>query len=174
MNGAEYFLLLRIQNGDQDALTEFYALRRKTTFAYILRHVKDFSVAEEVLQDVFLQIWRSAGSYDTQRGVPAAWIATIARSRSLDRLRQLKRDRGTYELKLPVVTNDLNPEELCLNKSIRNVLDKLPKINRDAIELSFFDGLSHTEIAETVGLPLGTVKTRVRRGIELAARRLVQ
>lgn len=171
---AECFLLLRIQNGDQDALAELHALRRGTTFAYILRLVKNFSAAEEVLQDVFLQIWRSAPSYDNQRGVPAAWIATIARSRSLDRLRQLKRDRGTCALTAPVVANDLNPEEIYFHKLICQVVEKLPETNRKAIKMAFFDGFSHTEIAETAGLPLGTVKTRVRRGIELAARSLRQ
>ncbi len=125
--------------------------------------------AEEVVYDVFWQVWRDAERYDVQRGSVGAWLATVARSRAIDALRARRGNPATEEdiEARPVATNPLdNPEEQTslVQRAglVRAALDSLPADQRAALELSFFHGLSHMEIAEQLQEPLGTVKTRIR------------
>lgn len=125
--------------------------------------------AEEVVYDVFWQVWRDAERYDLQRGSVGAWLATVARSRAIDALRARRGNPATEEdlEERPVATNPLdNPEEQTslVQRAglVRAALGSLPADQRAALELSFFHGLSHMEIAEQLQEPLGTVKTRIR------------
>src|SRR6185369_17259993 len=144
----------------------------RMVFGLIVRIIGDRETAEEVLLDVFTQVWRQASSYDTNRGAPLAWLMTIARSRAIDRLRSGKHDQQNKE---PldsigdVSAKSASPEEDTVNSErqrlVRSALDTLSPEQREVIELAYFSGLSHSEIALKLGQPLGTVKTRTRLGM---------
>lgn len=165
-------LIKQVADGDQSALTTLYDSTSRLVFGLILRIVSDRATAEEVLLDVYTQVWRQASSYDSTRGAPLAWIMTIARSRAIDRLRSGKHDQQSKE---PldsigeVTSNTIDPEEATVNSErqriVRSALETLSAEQREVIELAYFSGLSHSEIALRLGQPLGTVKTRTRLGM---------
>ncbi|MGE0884642.1 MAG: sigma-70 family RNA polymerase sigma factor [Blastocatellales bacterium] len=165
-------LLRRIAKGDQSALATLYDNTNKLVYGLILRVLGDSSSAEEVLLDVYTQVWRQAGSYDNVRGTPLAWLTTIARSRAIDRLRSGWQDRQRKE-PLDAVndreTGVANPEEMTvaseLQRFVREALSSLSPEQREVIELAYYGGLSHSEIAAKLNQPLGTVKTRTRLGM---------
>lgn len=165
-------LIKRVADGDQSALTALYDSTSKFVFGLILRVVGDRATAEEVLLDVYTQAWRQAASYDQQRGAPLAWLMTIARTRGIDRLRS-----GRYEQhhKEPleavgdVSATSSSPEQDSViaerRRLVRSALEALSTEQREVIELAYYSGLSHSEIALRLGQPLGTVKTRTRLGM---------
>jgi RNA polymerase sigma-70 factor (ECF subfamily) len=165
-------LIGKVADGDQSALSALLDATSRLVFGLALRILGDRSTAEEVMLDVFTQVWRQADSYDRKRGAPLAWILTIARSRAIDRLRSSKNDQLNSE---PVETlSDLrasvpSPEENTAlserKKLVRIALSTLAAEQREVIELAYYSGLSHSEIALKLGQPLGTVKTRVRLGM---------
>ena len=141
-------------------------------FGLILRILGDRSSAEEVLLDVYTQVWRQAGNYSRERGTPLAWLMTIARTRALDRLRSGRQEmqrKESLEVVADVRSHAANPEETtALNEQqrlVRKALTALSIEQRQIIELAYFSGLSHSEIATQLGQPLGTVKTRTRLGM---------
>jgi RNA polymerase sigma-70 factor (ECF subfamily) len=165
-------LIRKVADGDQSALTTLYDSTSRLIFGLILRIVVDRATAEEVLLDVYTQVWRQASSYDKTRGAPLAWMMTIARSRAIDRLRSGKHDlHGKEPLDSigEVSSNAINPEEATVNSErqriVRSALETLSVEQREVIELAYFSGLSHSEIALRLGQPLGTVKTRTRLGM---------
>jgi RNA polymerase sigma-70 factor (ECF subfamily) len=128
--------------------------------------------AEEVVQDVFLQAWRQAGTYSRDRGTPEAWLITMARSRGIDKLRSRRR---RDEMVRPAEDPDRLTEPVALESAsgpaearamLGGALGDLPAAQRSVLELAYFDGLTQTEIATRLGEPLGTVKTRMRSGLE--------
>jgi RNA polymerase sigma-70 factor (ECF subfamily) len=160
-------------NGDQAALARLYDSTNRMVYGLILRIVSNTHTAEEVLLDVYLQIWRKAEAYDAGKGTVLAWLFTIARSRAIDALRsRASRESGQQDpldTAAAAVDRSPSPEE---NSSIsqrrqfvQECLAELSPDQRQAIELAYFRGLSHSEIAETLKQPLGTVKTRVRLGM---------
>ena len=158
--------------GDQRALAELFDSTSRAVYGLLLRILSDPGVAEEVLLDVYAQAWRQAGTYNAERGTPLAWLTTIARSRALDRLRRTRRERGRAEpldavAELPSTgasaEEDINERER--GALVRAALAALPAEQREVIELAYYRGLSHSEIAAARGLPLGTVKTRTRLGL---------
>lgn len=162
----------RLATGDQLALTALYEATNRLVFGLILRIVIDRATAEEVLLDVYTQVWRQAALYDTNRGAPLAWIMTIARSRAIDRLRSGKHDQqGKEPLDAIGELSSLgaSPEEMTVSSErqrfVRSALDTLSPEQREVIELAYFSGLSHSEIALKLNQPLGTVKTRTRLGM---------
>lgn len=165
-------LIRRVADGDQPALSTLLDQTSRLVFGLALKILGDRPTAEEVMLDVYTQVWRQAASYDRSRGAPLAWILTIARSRAIDRLRSSKHDRLGSE---PIETlsdlsaSSLNPEENTAiserKKLVRSALRTLAAEQREVIELAYFAGLSHSEIALKLGQPLGTVKTRVRLGM---------
>ncbi len=169
-------LILEIQTGSQDAMAQLYQSRWRLVFDCALRIVRDFETAEEVAQDTFFQIWKNANSYDPTRGNPLAWIMKIASSRALDRLRRNRKERLQEELPAEIAGTGPSPENLYVMNVQRYTLEQavtaLPAIHREAVQMAFYDGYTHSEIAEVCRIPLGTVKTRVRRGLELTARGL--
>ena len=165
-------LIRKVADGDQSGLTALYDSTSRLIFGLILRIVNDRATAEEVLLDVYTQIWRQALNYDTTRGAPLAWMMTIARSRAIDRLRSGKHDlQGKEPLDSigEVSSSAINPEEATVNSErrriVRSALETLSVEQREVIELAYFSGLSHSEIALRLGQPLGTVKTRTRLGM---------
>lgn len=165
-------IIQKIAAGDQSAFTIFYETTSRLVFGLVLRMLNDRATAEEVLLDVYTQIWRQAAAYDHQRGTPLAWLMTIARSRALDRLRSGRQDRARQE---PLETasetraTTANPEEMTVvaeqQRLVRRALNTLPPEQREVIELAYYSGLSQSEIAARLNQPLGTIKTRARLGL---------
>ncbi len=160
-------LIARIRAGDQRAMSELYDRYGKVVYAVALRVLQDAAAAEDVLQDVFLQLWRNPDAFDASRGSLAAWLAVISRHRSIDRLRK-RRPETDIEDCVIAGGPDLRDEterKLTIDK-VRTVLAEMNPDQRKLLELAFFQGLTHTEIAEKTGEPLGTVKTRIRSGLQ--------
>jgi RNA polymerase sigma-70 factor (ECF subfamily) len=160
-------LVARIRAGDQQAMSELYDRYGKVVYAVALRVLQDAGGAEDVLQDVFLQLWRNPDAFDASRGSLAAWLAVISRHRSIDRLRK-RRPETDIEDCVIAGGPDLRDESehrLMIEK-VRGVLAEMTPDQRNVLELAFFQGLTHTEIAEKTGEPLGTVKTRIRSGLQ--------
>jgi len=165
-------LISRIASGDQSALAALYDATCRIVFGLVLRILSDHPTAEEVALDVYTQVWRQASTYDGQRGSPVAWLLTIARSRAIDRLRSTKQEQQRKE-PLDAASAEsaatADPEEESViserKRIVRLALEQLSPEQREVIELAYFSGLSHSEIAAKLGQPLGTVKTRTRLGM---------
>jgi RNA polymerase sigma-70 factor (ECF subfamily) len=165
-------LLRRIAAREVEALAEFYEQTAGALFSLAVRILGDASEAEEAIQDVFVQIWEKAASFDAALGAPMHWALTITRHRAIDRLRSRQRRAHLLEevqSSAPDPSEDaasaptgLTSDELV---AVRAALDSLPAEQRKAIELAFFKGMSHPEIAEALEEPLGTIKARIRRGM---------
>ena len=165
-------LIKRVAEGDQSALTALYDATSRLVFGLIMRVVSDRSTAEEVLLDVYTQVWRQAGAYDVSRGAPLAWLMTIARTRGIDRLRSGRYEQQNKEALdtiREVSASTASPEEATVaserQRLVRSALATLSAEQREVIELAYYSGLSHSEIALRLGQPLGTVKTRTRLGM---------
>jgi RNA polymerase sigma-70 factor (ECF subfamily) len=161
-------LLLKVAEGDQSAFTTFYEVTSKSVFGLLLRILNDRASAEEVLLDVYTQAWRQARNYDNRRGTPVAWLTTIARSRAIDRLRSGRHDQNKEDLDQAgqLSAQAPSPEDNSVlaerQKIVRKAIESLTPEQKEVIELAYYSGLSHTEIATKLGHPLGTVKTRTR------------
>lgn len=167
-HSADSALVRRISSGDAEAFAELYDRNANILFALALRILNERRNAEEVLQDVFLQVWRSASSYDQQRGTIRAWLITLTRSRAIDRLRSVRARHDMTSVddergETPQLTDGMTSADRRIY--VRRALDELPAEQRTVIEMAYFDGLTQTEIAERLSQPLGTVKTRVRLGM---------
>jgi RNA polymerase sigma-70 factor (ECF subfamily) len=155
-------LLQRLARGDRAALGDLYDLYAGLVHGLALRVLRDASEAEDVVQEVFMQVWRQAGRYDPVRGRPEAWVCTMARTRALDRLRQRASRREDPSEAAPPRSEVPVPETAL---AVRAALGALSDEQRKAVELAYFDGLTQTEIARRLGEPLGTIKTRIRTGM---------
>lgn len=165
-------VLQRMARGEHAALAKCYDQMGPVVFSLAVRMLRDRPAAEDVTQDIFVQVWRQVANYDTTRGSPEAWIMMIARTRILDRLRS--RSAGIV-LKpvgdhLPDAPDAEDwPDDLAISRedavNVRRALSELPHDQKHAIELAFFDGLTHVEISEKLSVPLGTIKTRIRLGL---------
>ncbi len=158
--------------GDHDALGELYDRHGRTVYSLALRVLRDQGDAEDIVQEVFSQVWRQAGKYDRGRGSVIAWLLTLTRSRAIDRLRGRKsrpEPIGDESLLSDLAAGGPSADEQLTwaghATRIRTALDGISTLQRAAIELAFFEGLTHAEIAERLELPLGTVKTRIRQGL---------
>lgn len=162
-------LLARVALGDEEALAGFYDASSRTVYGVALRVVRDPAVAEEVTMEVYLQVWRTASTFDLERGSPSAWLVRLTRSRAIDWLRS-KQARLREAVPLDSMSDfrdwSANPESACLTAArsvaVRKAMAALPADQQRVIELGFFAGLSHSEIALELGKPLGTIKTRMR------------
>ena len=166
-------LISLIATGNPAALSELHAQAGRYVTTIVARVVRDDAEAEEVVNDVFQQVWKLAKHYDPLRCNAHSWIAMMARSRALDRWRTIATRTRVVESQehLPdhPSPSASSPESLAVDKqtrrSIRVSLERLPAEQREAIHLAFFEGLSHADVAVKSGLPLGTVKTRIRLGL---------
>ena len=164
-------LLALIAEGEQTAFARLYDLLAPRVFGLIVRVLVDRSQSEEVLQEVFLEIWQSAGRFAPNRGQGRAWVLTIAHRRAVDRVRSAQasadRDRRIGSRDLDVAHDEVAEQvELRIEgRRVARAVAALPEPQREAITLAYFGGYSQSEIAALVGAPLGTVKTRMRDGL---------
>lgn len=168
-------LLEGVKQGVSAALDELYARYSSPIYSLIFRILRSPEETEDVALDVFWQIWRQAGRYDPSRGAPAAWIFTLARSRAIDRLRaRRRREEKVISLDAPTFNLDpmdekARPDEVASFRqgrdAVRQAMVHLSAVQREALEMAFFRGMTHLEIAKELGKPLGTIKTRVRQGL---------
>jgi RNA polymerase sigma-70 factor, ECF subfamily len=156
-------LLQRIRQGDQAAMAEVFDRYGRAVYSVALRILKDTGYAEDVMQEIFFQIWRNSDSFVPGRGSLGAWLVVVARNRSIDLLRRRKPTDSVDDVVLASKYNLASEaERSALVEKVQNVLKGLPVEQQRSMELAFFEGLSHSEIAERTGDPLGTVKTRIR------------
>ena len=162
----EAALIARIRGGDQSAMADVYDRHSGIVYAVALRVLGDTSAAEDVVQEVFLQLWRNPQAFDAERGRLAPWLAVIARNRAIDLLRKRPMEDDIDELPISTGVNleDEAAQRMAISK-VRGVLAQLPQDQRRLLEMAFFEGMTHTEIAGKTGEPLGTVKTRIRSGL---------
>ena len=163
-------LLRLIAGGDEDALAALYDRYRLILFGLILRILHSQPEAEDVLQEVFLQVWRKASDFDEARGRPFTWLVTLARSRAIDRLRSSSaRDRTVTEAARAVTESISDAADDALKSEqgaiVQRALAELPEDQRRALVLAYFEGLTQSEIAARLQTPLGTIKTRMRSGM---------
>ena len=163
---AEAGLLARIRAGDESAMGALYDRYSGIVYGVALRVLGNTSAAEDILQDVFLQLWRNPGAFNAERGRLAPWLAVIARNRAIDALRRRPAEDDIDELPIAGSTN-LEDEAVQRQaaEKVRNAMSQLPPEQRKCLELAYFEGLTHTEIAGKTGEPLGTIKTRIRSGL---------
>jgi len=163
-------LLKAIAAQDEAALALLYDRYRGILFGLLMRILNNREEAEDVLQEVFLQVWRKAGDFNENRGRPFTWLVTLGRSRGIDRLRTLSARERVAEAGAREASEEISDAAADAFKSeqrslVTNALAQLPDEQKRAIMLAYFDGLSQSEIATRLGAPLGTVKTRMRTGL---------
>jgi RNA polymerase sigma-70 factor (ECF subfamily) len=166
-------LLRRVAAGDLQAMSDFYDQSVQPLYSVALRILGDAGEAEEVIQDVFVQVWEKAATFDSLIGSALHWVLSITRHRAIDRLRS--RQRRSRLVDQLIETGDVEtefasaPENAVLSgdeaAAVRAALGSLPGDQRQAIQMAFFGGLTHAEIAEALHQPLGTIKARIRRGL---------
>jgi len=147
-------------------MAQLYDRYASIVYSVALRVLADTGAAEDVLQEVFLQLWRNPGAFDAGRGNLAPWLAVITRNRAIDCLRK-RRPETDIEDVIVAVEPDLagEAERAGALQKIRGLLGSMPAAQRSALEMAFFEGLTHTEISAKTGEPLGTIKTRIRAGL---------
>lgn len=170
--GEDVALVQRVSRGESSALEALYRRHAPRLYAVLLRMLGQSADAEEALQESFVDVWKRAPEYAPARGAVEAWLITIARSRAIDRLRsrgaRLRLVREREQLAPDVVVTP-EPPDVHAHTRLRRALDALPAEQRRALELAYWNGLSQREISEQTGDPLGTVKTRVRLGLQRLA-----
>jgi len=164
-------LFARVQRGDQDAFAELYDAIAPLVFGAVKRILRDPAMSEEVTQEVFVELWTSAVRFDPTRGVVSTWAVTIARRRAIDRVRSEQSQRNRIQQlghRRPDLQDDAGETVVASldAERVTRALAELPTDQRQIIQLAFIDGFSHSDIADQLGLPLGTVKGRVRGGLQ--------
>ncbi len=164
-------LLKRSGRGDEAAFAELYDATAARAYGLAVRVVRDPAQAEEVTQEAFLEIWRTASRFDKERGSAVSWILTLVHRKSVDRVRSAEastRRDTTYHQNDVTVEHDSTAEAAQASmeaRRVRQALGSLTQVQREALELAYFKGYTHTEVASMLDLPLGTAKTRIRDGL---------
>lgn len=161
-------LAARLRARDPAVLNDLYERFGRTTFGFLLNTLRDRGAAEDVQQQVFLEVWRRSGSFDPERGSLLTWVMTIARSRAIDHLRRrvpepIDPEIAARSIEAPSGASEI--EELADRWRVRALLDRLPPEQTELLRLRFYAGFSQSEIAAREGIPLGTVKTRMVSGL---------
>jgi len=159
-------LLARVQRGEEQAMAALFDRYSRIVYSVALRVMRDAASAEDILQEIFMQVWRNPDGFIATRGSLGGWLAVVTRNRAIDSLRRKKPTEVVEEMSLPAPGNlgDEAERNLMMEKA-RVVIARLPAEQRKTLEMAFFDGLTHSEIAEMTGDPLGTVKTRIRSAL---------
>jgi RNA polymerase sigma-70 factor (ECF subfamily) len=164
-------MVAQLQQGDKGALVRLYDEYAGLVYGVARRVLKDAAAAEDVVQEVFLQLWRNPASFREERGRLAPWLAVIARHKAVDQLRKLKHEaasdpdsdeRPAAEPAAPVT---ISADAFADAGKAKSLMAQLPDEQREALEMAYLDGLTHSEIAQRTGEPLGTVKSRIRLGL---------
>lgn len=159
-------VIASIRNGDEAGMAALYDRYSGIVYSVALRVLNDTGAAEDVLQEVFLQLWRNPGAFDSSRGNLGPWLAVIARNRAIDTLRRRRPESPIEDV---VLSLDCNLDDEAARKQLvdrlRATIAAMPAEQRTALEMAFFQGLTHSEIAEKTAEPLGTIKTRIRNGL---------
>jgi len=166
-------LIRRMAQRDVRALESFYDRYNRLVFGMVLRIIRVREDAEDVVVDVFWQVWQQAARYETLRGKPVAWLLTIARTRAIDSLRSSSRQSSHISTVDEIGDRTSLPAEVPSDpgvvaetrQAVREALRSLPDPQRIPLEMAYFDGMSHSEIAEALNQPLGTMKDRIRTGM---------
>lgn len=159
-------LLTMVQRGDEHAMASLFDRYSKIVYSVALRVLRDPASAEDVLQEVFMQIWRHPESFVPAAAGLGGWLSVVSRNRSIDALRRKRPTEPIAEISLSGSQNvAAEAERNSLMEHARRAIMHLPVEQRKTLEMAFFDGLTHTEIAEITGDPLGTVKTRIRSAL---------
>jgi RNA polymerase sigma-70 factor (ECF subfamily) len=159
-------LLALVQRGEEHAMATLFDRYSKVVYSVALRVLRDPASAEDVLQEIFMQIWRNPDSFVATRGSLGGWLAVVSRNRSIDALRRKRPMESVDDIALASNYNLADEAERNnMMEKARTVIHLLPVEQRKTLEMAFFDGLTHSEIAEMTGDPLGTVKTRIRSAL---------
>lgn len=163
-----------LKSGDQGAMAELYDRYSSVVYAVALRVLGETGAAEDVLQEVFLQLWRKPGAFDAARGSLGSWLAVITRNRAIDSLRKRRPETDIEDVVLSVSPDLAGAAERArAAEKVRGVMGNMTPAQRSALEMAYWEGMSHSEIADKTGEPLGTVKTRIRAGL-IALRKAFQ
>ena len=159
-------MLTRIGQRDENAMEAVFRRYSGPVYSVALRVLRDTGQAEDILQEVFLQLWRKPAAFVQNRGSLGAWLVVIARNRAIDVLRRRKPSDSVDDVVLnsPINVADEAERNIAMQR-VRSVIANLPEEQRRTLDLAYFEGLSHTEIASRTGDPLGTVKTRIRQAL---------
>jgi RNA polymerase sigma-70 factor, ECF subfamily len=176
LRASDAALIQKIVQRDESALAALYDRYASLLSSLLNRILRDTQASEEILQDVFFQLWRNAAQFDPARGSLPGWLAVIARNRAISRLRRHNPSEGEELLETTVIVpanleNALAQQQLL--GRVKSALENLSSEQRAAIELAYFEGLTHSEIASKTGDPLGTLKTRIRSAVESLKRNLL-
>jgi RNA polymerase sigma-70 factor, ECF subfamily len=159
-------LLSLVQKGDEYAMASLFDRYSKIVYSVALRVLRDPASAEDVLQEIFMQVWRNPEGFIATRGSLGGWLAVVSRNRSIDALRRKRPTEQVDDMALASPYNLADEAERnSMMEKARSVIHLLPTEQRKTLEMAFFDGLTHAEIAEMTGDPLGTVKTRIRSAL---------
>jgi RNA polymerase sigma-70 factor, ECF subfamily len=168
-------LIQRMASKDANALDVFYTRYNRIAFSLVFRIVRNREDAEDVLTDVFWQVWQQSSRYDASRGKPLAWLLTIARTRAIDRIRSMGRQDLHNHQQREANPAPAAPDPVIVSATrgaVQEALQSLEEQQRIPLEMAYFRGMSHTEIAAALGQPLGTVKDRIRTGMMHLRKRL--
>ena len=159
-------VLSAIRSGDENGMAALYDRYSAVVYSVALRVLGDTGAAEDVLQEVFMQLWRNPGLFDSSRGSLGPWLSVIARHRAIDGLRKRRPETDIADVVVSVEP-DLagDAERARAMEKVRGTLGSMPSPQRQALEMAYFEGLSHSEISAKTGEPLGTIKTRIRAGL---------
>lgn len=159
-------LVSAIRSGDQRAMATVYDRYSPVVYSIALRVLGDTGGAEDVQQDVFMQLWRNPSAFDSSRGNLGAWLAVITRNRAIDLLRKRRPETDPEDVVLSIVPDMVGDADRSrIAEKVRGVLGAMPSSQRAALEMAYYQGMTHTEIAAKTGEPLGTIKTRIRAGL---------
>ena len=166
-------LMEQVRAGREQAMTAVFDRYARLVYSVALRVLKDEGQAEDVTQEIFFQLWRNPDSFSFSRGALGTWLLVVARNRAIDQLRQRRPSEPVDEIVIASATN-LQSEAECgiLMQRVRGILGDLPQEQQQSLQMAFFDGLTHSEIAQRTGQPLGTVKTRIRSALSSLRKRL--
>lgn len=164
-------LVWALRSGDESAMAVLYDRYSSLVYAVALRVLGDTGAAEDVLQEVFMQLWRNPAAFDSSRGNLGAWLGVITRNRAIDGLRKRRPETDIADVIVSVEPDMASGAERARAMvKVRSALGHMPGAQRSALEMAYFEGLTHTEIAAKTGEPLGTIKTRIRTGLQALRR----
>jgi RNA polymerase sigma-70 factor (ECF subfamily) len=171
--GSDKSLMDRVRVREQQAMTEIFDRYSGMVYSVALRVLNDSGHAEDVMQEIFFQLWRNPDSFSSSRGSLGAWLLVVARNRAIDHLRQRRPAEPVDEVVIASTTNlQSEAERAIIIQRVQGIMGELPREQQQSLQMAFFEGLSHSEIAQKTGQPLGTIKTRIRSALTLLRKRL--